>query len=140
MNKVEYKGKYVYNWFSNFECIPVTIDGVTYKTMENYFQSQKVIDPSNRLVFENCTPSHAKMLGRKVELRPDWDKIKLSVMEKGLRVKFSKGSDQLKKLLEMDGEIIEWNNWGDRFWGKTLDGVGENHLGKILMKIRDENI
>lgn len=21
---------------------------------------------------------------------------------------------------------------------KTLDGVGENHLGKILMKIRDE--
>jgi predicted NAD-dependent protein-ADP-ribosyltransferase YbiA (DUF1768 family) len=36
-------------------------------------------------------------------------------------------------------EIIEWNNWGDRIWGKTYDGVGENHLGKILMKIREEH-
>lgn len=31
---------------------------------------------------------------------------------------------------------MEENNWGDKFWG-TVNGVGENHLGKILMRIRD---
>jgi len=34
-------------------------------------------------------------------------------------------------------ELIEGNTWGDTFWG--VSGViGQNNLGKILMKIREE--
>jgi predicted NAD-dependent protein-ADP-ribosyltransferase YbiA (DUF1768 family) len=33
-------------------------------------------------------------------------------------------------------ELIEGNWWGDTYWG-VCNGVGENHLGKLLMKIRD---
>ena len=34
-------------------------------------------------------------------------------------------------------ELIEGNFWGDTFWG-ICDGVGENNLGKILMRVRKE--
>ena len=39
-------------------------------------------------------------------------------------------------------ELIEGNNWHDVFWGKCscprCNGGGQNHLGKILMKVREE--
>ena len=35
---------------------------------------------------------------------------------------------------EMVDSVIECNNWGDRYWG--VDKVGENILGKLLMKVR----
>ena len=42
------------------------------------------------------------------------------------------------KLEETRGsELIEGNTWGDRFWGVSR-GIGENHLGKILMEERGE--
>jgi predicted NAD-dependent protein-ADP-ribosyltransferase YbiA (DUF1768 family) len=34
-------------------------------------------------------------------------------------------------------EIVEGNTWGDTFWGQ-VNGKGQNKLGKLLMKIRDE--
>jgi predicted NAD-dependent protein-ADP-ribosyltransferase YbiA (DUF1768 family) len=34
---------------------------------------------------------------------------------------------------------MEGNSWGDSFWGVSLDtGMGTNHLGRILMDIRDQ--
>lgn len=36
-----------------------------------------------------------------------------------------------------DAELVGDNAWGDRIWGICLDS-GENDLGKILMRIRDE--
>ena len=35
--------------------------------------------------------------------------------------------------------IVEGNTWGDVFWG-VCNGIGENHLGNILMDVRDEII
>ncbi len=54
--------------------------------------------------------------------------------------KFTQNPDLLSKLLATgDAELIEGNTWGDRVWGVDLyRGAGENHLGKILMRIRDE--
>lgn len=133
-----YKGKWIYNWFSNMEIDPIVIDGTTYLSVENYYQSQKTLDLKQRKQFEICNPGYSKKLGRTVKLREDWEQIKLSVMEKALRIKFFPGTIWYARLEMEKGEIVEWNNWGDKFWGKTIDGVGENNLGKILMKIRDE--
>ena len=42
------------------------------------------------------------------------------------------------KLLETGNEHLEeGNTWGDRIWG-TVNGVGQNRLGKILMRVREE--
>lgn len=35
--------------------------------------------------------------------------------------------------------LVEGNSFGDTFWGvDARTGKGENHLGKILMKVREE--
>jgi len=138
-SNLQYKGKYIYNWFSNFEPITIIIDNVKYPSVENYYQSQKTLDLEERKQFQNCSPSKSKFLGKKIKLRKDWDNIKNSIMKKALDIKFAKGTNQANKLLETgNDEIIEWNNWGDRIWGKTLDGIGENRLGIMLMDIRNK--
>ena len=52
--------------------------------------------------------------------------------------KFTQNPGLLDKLLATgDAELVEGNTWGDQVWG-VCDGVGENHLGKTLMRIRSE--
>ena len=63
--------------------------------------------------------------------------IKLKVMEELLRIKFSDGKLSSMLIDTGDVELIEFNDWGDRFYG-VCRGVGRNELGKILMKIREE--
>jgi predicted NAD-dependent protein-ADP-ribosyltransferase YbiA (DUF1768 family) len=46
---------------------------------------------------------------------------------------------ELAKRLTATGhrKIIEGNYWGDTFWG-VCKGIGENHMGKIIMQTRGE--
>jgi predicted NAD-dependent protein-ADP-ribosyltransferase YbiA (DUF1768 family) len=74
-------------------------------------------------------------MGRSVKLRPDWESIKLDVMETAVRIKFTDPELAAKLIATGDEELIEGNWWNDTFWG-VCNGVGENHLGKILMKVR----
>lgn len=69
-------------------------------------------------------------------LREDWEDVKLEIMEAILYLKFTQNPDLKEKLLETKGHIEERNDWYDVFWG-TYNGEGENHLGKLLMKIRN---
>lgn len=64
--------------------------------------------------------------------------MKLDVMEACVRDKFTRNADLRRRLLETgDAELVEGNTWGDRFWG-VCDGEGENHLGRVLIKVRGE--
>ena len=88
------------------------------------------------------TAAEAKRLGNDrvlVHLRHDWDDVKLSVMETVLRSKFEPGS-MLATRLKATGNrlLIEGNHHQDCFWGQCPLGTGENHLGRLLMKIREE--
>ena len=58
-------------------------------------------------------------------------------MEEIVRIKFK--DEDLRKLLlaTCTEELVEGNNWGDKFW-VVCDGQGRNELGKILMKVRRE--
>lgn len=72
------------------------------------------------------------------KLRGDWEAVKDSVMYEICKAKFSQNPDLADQLVATkDAELIEGNTWGDRIWG-VCDGVGENRLGKILMRIRAE--
>ena len=85
-------------------------------------------------------PSEAKRLGQRVALRPDWEAVKLGVMEDIVRAKFTQHESLAVKLINTgDRGLIEGNTWQDLFWGVDITTrKGENHLGRILMKIRDE--
>ncbi len=85
------------------------------------------------------TPGESKRLGRKVTLRPDWNDIRIDVMYEILKSKFSDLRLRTLLLETGDQELVEVNEWGDRFWGQSPEGIGENHLGKLLMRIRDES-
>lgn len=133
-----------YSFLSNFTYLekPLCGDGLSFPTVEHFYQAMKTKDKSLRKVIsEHPSKGLKKFVRENVTLRDDWDDIKLSVMEYGLRWKFSDNNPILKrKLLATKGvELVELNYWNDIFFGVCLKtGEGENHLGKLLMKIREE--
>ena len=130
---------WVRNWFSNFAESPFELNDIRWRSVENYYQAMKTLDVSIRQRIAYMTPAQAKKAGRNLLIRPDWENIKYDVMITALRAKFS-NEDWTKKLLATENEVlIEWNNWNDKIWGVSIkDNLGENKLGKALMKIREE--
>jgi ribA/ribD-fused uncharacterized protein len=108
-------------------------------TAEHIYQAMKTENIGDQIAILSAkTPGQAKRLGQKVTLRKDWEEIKLLVMEAILVMKFTPGTMEHDLLLATgDEELVEGNTWGDTFWG-VCRGKGENHLGKLLMKIRDD--
>ena len=125
-------------FLSNFYWSEIEFEGITYPTNEHFFQAMKTLDLTERIAIARAgTPGQSKRMGRSVKLRSDWEDIKLSVMETALRLKFA--DPELAAMLKATGdeELVEGNWWNDTFWG-VCNGVGENNLGKLLMKIRAE--
>ena len=130
----EFRGDYYF--LSNFFSAPVSVFGRTFLNNEAAFQAAKCPVRMDEFVLLN--PSEAKKLGRRVQLRSDWENVKSQVMYDICKAKFSQNDELRKMLLSTgDAELIEGNHWGDRVWG-VCDGVGENRLGQILMRIRTE--
>lgn len=135
MNKIErFAGDHAF--LSNFHPAIVFFDGHMYPTVENAFQAAKCLHEEDRAQFATLAPGQAKRLGRKVEMRPDWNSARLDVMRDLVLQKFRNHAElQMKLLATGDADIIEGNQWHDTFWG-VCDGIGQNHLGKILMDTR----
>ena len=133
--------EHIKNWFSNFLPIGFNIVddiGIEYLTVENCYQAQKTLDPIIRNTFVLITPGKAKREGRKLEIRSDWEQVKVGVMYNALKQKFARGTEWHKKLMETEGPIVEFNNWHDTYWGYDVnEQKGKNVLGKLLMSIRD---
>lgn len=130
--------------FSNFQDAEVFLDGILCPTVEHAYQAAKTSDEEWRTkIIDALTPGKAKRLGRKVPLRDDWEEVKLEVMEDFLRQKFAPGTHHAVNLRQSRGSITEFNRWHDNYWGDcTCDRCdlikGENHLGRLLVKIRVE--
>lgn len=137
MNKINsFRDEYYF--LSNFYECSVTYNGLTYKNNEAAFQAQKCINLKDCEKFCDLRASESKKLGRRVVLRKDWEDIKIKVMTDIVKAKFEQNEDLQKKLLATeDAYLEEGNTWGDRIWG-TVNGVGANNLGEILMNVRKE--
>lgn len=127
-----------HRFLSNFYPCSIKFDGNWYESVEHSYQAAKTLDKSDRAKFRKGIKAfEAKRLGKKVKLRSDWEKVKFKIMEELIQFKFSTDNDLKKRLLETgQEELIEGNDWGDTIWGKC-NGKGQNHLGKILMKVRN---
>lgn len=128
-----------YRFLSNFWPCTVFYEGMIFPSSEHAYVAAKTLDVNKRAeIAEVETAGQVKRLGRKLVLREDWDEVKLSVMEEIVRNKFLQNPQLAGMLVDTgDEELVEGNTWGDVFWGEC-QGVGGNHLGKILMKIREE--
>ena len=129
-----------YYFLSNYYPAVLTYNGVTYLNSEAAYQAQKCAEPSERMQFAMLRPDEAKKLGGKVTLRPDWNEVKVPLMREIVRAKFTQNPFLADWLLKTgDRELVEGNWWGDTFWGvSSKTGEGENHLGIILMELREE--
>ena len=130
----QFRDKYAF--LSNFYSAPVYYQGIQFKNNEAAFQAAKC--PGRMEEFSRLSAPDAKRLGRRVSRRPDWETAKFNIMDQICKAKFLQNPDLAWKLVETgSAELIEGNTWGDKIWG-VCNGIGENHLGLILMDIRDD--
>lgn len=156
-NVDRFKG--LYSFLSNFFDNPIEFEGILYPTNEHAFQAVKDLNPEIRSRVAAIESTYnAKLAGRGkydlrtpeevkadpngkpilVTLREDWDQVKDEVMYQINMTKFRNNPSLKAALLgTLDAELIEGNHWGDVYWG-VCGGVGQNKLGKILMRIRSE--
>jgi ribA/ribD-fused uncharacterized protein len=137
---ISFRGEY--SFLSNFYPVRITIKNNTFPSSEHAYQSFK--NDSLEWI-KQCTeiedPSKIKKLSQSITLNKNWDSIKLHVMDIVLRAKFSIPEMEAKLIDTGNQNIIEGNYWNDTFWGVCLKqnpNCGENHLGRLLMKIREE--
>jgi ribA/ribD-fused uncharacterized protein len=127
--------------FSNFAPFGIDLDGKWWPTVENYYQAQKFTDPALQALIRNTEkPPIAKRLADKnrAAIRPDWDDLKDEIMYRAVRRKFELHPELKAMLLATgDEELIEAAPT-DTYWGVGPDGTGQNKLGKIVARIRDE--
>jgi N-glycosidase YbiA len=130
-----------YRWLSNFWIH----DLVRQLSVEHHYQAAKTTNFQDWLLVMSAeTPAKAKKYTKPIEyggrisgIRPDWKEVRVPLMEQFTREKYATNADLRNRLLDTQGSLlIEGNTWNDTFWG-VCNGVGENNLGKILMRVRD---
>ena len=134
----KFDGKF--RFLSNFYPSPIFYDGILYPTVEHAFQAAKTLNMQERKEKFNdkLTPGEAKRNGRHVKLRSDWEEVKVNIMYELVLQKFTVHPLLTQDLLNTyPATLIEGNYWNDCFWG-ICNGTGENKLGLILMKVRDQ--
>ena len=134
---LRFKGDTLY--LDNFYPCNVEYEGMIYPSAEHAFQAAKTLDMNIRKRFQYYdTPKKAKQAGRRLKLRSDWEEVKIPIMKEIVKNKFLRNDAEqdIRTLLLATGDahLEEGNKHGDKFWG-TVEGVGRNELGKILMEV-----
>jgi N-glycosidase YbiA len=131
-----------YGCFSNFSEHSIELEGKIWPSTEHYYQAQKFVGTSAEAlcqqIYEASTPAEAAALGRDPHhpVRSDWEQIKTVVMEKAVLQKFTTYSTLKELLMGTGNELIVEDSPTDGYWGCGEDGRGQNHLGKVLMRVR----
>jgi ribA/ribD-fused uncharacterized protein len=137
----DFEGK---NYFlSNYAPARVKLNGLEFPTVEHAYQAAKTLETAARQKIQGAsTPGLARKMGRQLPQRPDWPEVKVEVMRDLIRQKFEQHPNLNKQLLATgDAELVEGNTWHDNFWGdcrcpRCAAEPGENHLGRLLMAVR----
>ncbi len=114
------------------------LEGKTWKTSEHYFQAKKFLGTPYEEVIRNCDSAREALdFSRKHSdlVRGDWDAERQNVMYFALLAKFSSNKTLQLLLCSTGKREIKKHTLEDSYWGDG-GGPGENHLGKLLMKVR----
>jgi ribA/ribD-fused uncharacterized protein len=150
MNDItQFRGEF--SWLSNFYPVDVILhpedldEPIIFPSVENAYQAGKCFNTKDMFNFVDITPAEAKKLNRLKKYKmiqfkntTDFELFKLELMYNLLIQKYNK--EPFKSLLIATGDsyIQEGNLWGDMFFGYCLKtNQGKNHLGHLIMKIRE---
>ena len=144
------KVKLPYGWLGNMGPYPVKYEGNRWRTTEALFQALRFDDEAIKEELRAITsPMGVKMRAKrhkaKMVVVPQSEQD-LANMEMVLRLKLEQHPELKQKLLDTGDETIIEDcgkrfRGSGKFWGAAFkDGqwLGENMLGKLWMKLRDE--
>ncbi len=127
--------------FSNFSEHSFVFEGVRWPTAEHCYQAQKFRSRLRRKqIWEQVSPKAAARVGRSnsSDVRLDWNLIRVAKMYAVVKEKVLQNPDVYLTLLATSSrEIVECSP-RDPFWGVGASGRGKNHLGKLLMSVRED--
>jgi N-glycosidase YbiA len=129
-----------YRFLSNFWPCNFWFRGYEWASAEHAYQAMKCQDVKYQMAFlyPRVSAADAKRMGSEAKIDDSFAANKLNYMRAIVSAKFDQ-NPELMTLLKSTAraELVEGNTWGDTFWG-VCNGKGHNHLGKILMNIRDD--
>ena len=99
-----------YDFLSNFYPTKVLFDGIIYYNSEAAYQAQKCLQQTDKEQFALLSADEAKRLGKKVEMRPDWDDVKFKIMEQVVYEKFTQNPTLAQDLLNTGDRILKEGN------------------------------
>jgi ribA/ribD-fused uncharacterized protein len=138
MNDItEFQGEF--RWLSNFFPVQIEYEGLTYPSVEHAYQAGKLINIEDRKLFLIMSAGQAKKLWRNYPTYNLTEEFRLNLMYQLLSIKFNQ--EPFKSLLIATGDcyIQEGNRFGDTFFGYCLKtNQGKNHLGQMIMNIREK--
>lgn len=147
----EEENGYLSNWYlSDF-----TVEGITFSSMEQYMMYKKAMLFQDRetagKILQTDDVAEIKALGRGVRNFADqiWTKSREEIVYKGILEKFRQNPGLSARLEETGEDVIAECAVKDRIWGIGLSmkdedrfcmdrWKGQNLLGKILMRVREE--
>lgn len=127
--------------FSNFSAHTIELKGVKYPTVEHARHAQKFSGKTLRRRIVQCSSPIAVWNvahGLKSHWRKDGADVKVGVLMDITRAKVAQHDDMQAALKDTGSEEIMELNPHNAFWGGGIDNLGQNRMGRILMKIRDE--
>jgi ribA/ribD-fused uncharacterized protein len=133
----------------------VDFENIKYNCSEQYMMAKKAKlfqdEKSYILIMDELNPKIQQDLGRLISNFDQrvWDEQKEKIVYTGNYLKFSQHKDLQKKLIETNPKILVEASPHDLIWGVGLSSKndlilneknwkGQNLLGKILMKIRED--
>ncbi len=129
--------------FDNFSSFKVEWNGYLFASVEEAYQAASFMGSDEELV-EKIKKSHSADEAQRIayanrdKRREDWDDVKISIMEELLRLKIEQNPYVKKKLLQTEDYMIVEDSPKDDFWGWGPNRNGQNNLGKLWMKVREE--
>lgn len=129
----------------NFSSFKVEWNGYLYASVEEAYQAASFMGSNEELV-EKVKNSHSADEAQRIayanrdKQRKDWNDVKVGIMEELLRLKVEQNPYVKKKLLQTGDYLIVEDSPKDSFWGWGLNRDGNNQLGKLWMKLREELI
>jgi len=130
--------------FSNFSSFMLEWKGFLFPTSEHAYHWEKFIehpDIQKQIITSKSAHDALKIAhAHKDKYLTNWDVVKLDVMLEICRAKLNQHPYVMKKLMQTGSRTIIEDSWRDSYWGWGKDQQGQNNLGKIWMKLRDETI
>jgi ribA/ribD-fused uncharacterized protein len=149
---------YFFFWkhrLSQWHMVDFVVDGVKYCNCEQYMMQQKALlfgdTETAEKIMATTNPKSHQQFGRQVKNfdQDVWDAHKESIVYKGNLARFNQSAECRELLLSTGNKTLVEASPFDRVWGVGLgkddprinseaNWRGQNLLGKILTRVRDE--